>query len=180
MWAFLGHIFGLDNLSGAWYGFWSGIAGDLSSFAIFGGLYALMRKHNCDVHGCWRLGQKQTNAIVVASGVTVTTGHIADNDLRGNLTGTFSQSGTLSGVVMRDNVGYTPTITQPGVPTSTTVYTNTFGCDCEVHITGGTVTVIAVNGITTGVTSGTFMVRALSTIAITYSIAPTWVWIPQG
>lgn len=56
MWAFLGHIFGLDNLSGAWYGFWSGIAGDLSSFAIFGGLYALMRKHNCDVHGCWRLG----------------------------------------------------------------------------------------------------------------------------
>lgn len=124
--------------------------------------------------------QKQTYALVVASGVTLTTGHITDNDMRGNLTGTVSQSGTLTGVIMRDNVGYSPTITQPGVPTSTTVYTNNFGVDCEVHIAGGTVSVVAVNGTTTGATSGTFMVRALSTIAITYTVAPTWVWIPQG
>jgi hypothetical protein len=124
--------------------------------------------------------QKQTYAIVVPSGVTLTTGHVSGNDVRGNLTGTVSQSGTLSGVVLRDNVGYTPAITQPGVPTSTTVYTNNLGVDCEVHITGGTVTVVAVNGITTGATSGTFIVRALSTITITYSVAPTWVWIPQG
>lgn len=124
--------------------------------------------------------QKQTNAIVVASGVTLTTGHISGNDVRGNLTGTISQGGTLSGVVLRDNIGYAPSVTTPGVPTSTTTYTNTFGVDCEVWITGGTVTVIAINGTTTGVTSGSFVVRALSTIAITYSVAPTWVWIPQG
>lgn len=124
--------------------------------------------------------QKQTNAIVVAAGATLTTGHIAGNDVRGNLTGTISQGGTLSGVVLRDNIGYTPTITPPSVPTSGTTYTNTLGVDCVVYIMGGTVSGVAVNGTTTGLTSGAFTVRALSTITLTYTTAPTWVWIPQG
>lgn len=52
----LGHILGLDNLSGPWYGFWSGFAGDISQFALLGAGYGLMRRHNCDVKGCWRFG----------------------------------------------------------------------------------------------------------------------------
>lgn len=53
----LGHILGLDNLSGAWYGFWSGFAGDISQIAILGGLYSMWRKHNCHVKGCPRVGR---------------------------------------------------------------------------------------------------------------------------
>ena len=40
-------------------------------------------------------------------------------------------------------------------------------------ISGGTVTVIAINGTTTGLTSGTFFVPAGGTVTVTYSVAPT-------
>jgi hypothetical protein len=124
--------------------------------------------------------QKQTYGIVIPAGTTITTGHIASNDLRGNLTGTINLAGTLTAVVCRGNVGYTATITQPGVPATTVAYTNQFGVDCMAYINTGTVTAIAVNGIATGEMSGGFLVRALDTITLTYTVAPTWVWIPQG
>ncbi len=44
---------GLDDASGAWYAFWSGICGDLF---IVGGVAALFRHINCHVSGCWRPG----------------------------------------------------------------------------------------------------------------------------
>jgi hypothetical protein len=44
----------------------------------------------------------------------------------------------------------------------------------SVTITGGTVTVIAVNGVTTGLTTGTFTVPIGGSITITYSVAPTF------
>jgi hypothetical protein len=44
----------------------------------------------------------------------------------------------------------------------------------SVTITGGTVTVIAVNGVVTGLTTGTFTVPAFGSITITYSAAPTF------
>jgi hypothetical protein len=44
----------------------------------------------------------------------------------------------------------------------------------SVTITGGTVTVIAVNGVTTGLTTGTFTVPAGGSITVTYSVAPTF------
>lgn len=44
----------------------------------------------------------------------------------------------------------------------------------SVTITGGTVTVIAVNGAVTGLTTGTFTVPAFGSITITYSSAPTF------
>jgi hypothetical protein len=40
-------------------------------------------------------------------------------------------------------------------------------------VTGGTVTVIAISGVVTGQTSGTFTVPAGGSITITYSVAPT-------
>jgi hypothetical protein len=43
----------------------------------------------------------------------------------------------------------------------------------NVTVTGGTVTVIAVNGTVTGLTSGTVYVPAGGTLAITYTVAPT-------
>lgn len=44
----------------------------------------------------------------------------------------------------------------------------------SVTITGGTVTVIAVNGVVTGQTTGTFTVPAFGSITITYSVSPTF------
>lgn len=43
----------------------------------------------------------------------------------------------------------------------------------QVTISGGTVTVIAVNGVVTGATSGTFTIPAAGSVAVTYSVAPT-------
>ncbi|MGE7437955.1 hypothetical protein [Kitasatospora sp. NPDC001175] len=44
-------------------------------------------------------------------------------------------------------------------------------------ITGGTVTGIAVDGQTTGVTSGTVLVPSGRTVTLTYSAAPAWTWM---
>jgi hypothetical protein len=48
------HVLGLDNLSGRWYGFWSGIGSDLGEFAIVGALYHHL---NCHEEGCWRIAR---------------------------------------------------------------------------------------------------------------------------
>lgn len=69
--------------------------------------------------------------------------------------------------------------TQPSVPASTVLQRNTFGVDCVVYVTGGTVSAIAVGGLTTGLTSGAFRVPAYSSITLTYSVAPTWVWVGE-
>src|SRR5262245_45704438 len=51
---------GLDDLSGSWYGFWSGIGSDLGELALIGAVgtatYQLVRKYNCREPGCWRVG----------------------------------------------------------------------------------------------------------------------------
>ncbi len=44
----------------------------------------------------------------------------------------------------------------------------------SVTITGGTVTVITVGGVVTGLTTGTFTIPPGGTIAVTYSVAPTF------
>jgi hypothetical protein len=56
----LSHLLGLDNLSGPWYGFWSGFGSDIGELAIVGGLLAMVRRHNCHMHGCWRIGRHPT------------------------------------------------------------------------------------------------------------------------
>lgn len=42
-----------------------------------------------------------------------------------------------------------------------------------VTVSGGTVTAIAVGGVSTGLTSGTFTIEPGGSIAVTYSVAPT-------
>lgn len=46
----LAHILGIDNVSGYWYGFWSGFGSDIGELAI-------VRRHNCHVKGCPRVGR---------------------------------------------------------------------------------------------------------------------------
>lgn len=53
----LAHVLGLDNLSGPWYGFWSGSGSDLGELAIVGALVTEIRKHNCHEPRCLRVGR---------------------------------------------------------------------------------------------------------------------------
>lgn len=67
--------------------------------------------------------------------------------------------------------------TQPSVPATTVAQRNTFGVDCTVFVSGGTVSAIAINGVTTGLTSGAFRVPAGQSITLTYTVAPSWQWL---
>lgn len=50
----LSHWLGLDNASGSVYLWWSGLFGDVTILSI---PIVLLRKHNCNIHKCWRLGR---------------------------------------------------------------------------------------------------------------------------
>jgi len=65
----------------------------------------------------------------------------------------------------------------PALAASGVAMINTSGERVTVYVSAGTVTVIAVDGVTTGLTSGMFHLRRGSKIAITYSVAPTLHWI---
>ena len=53
------HFFGMDNLSGPFYGAWSGWVSDLGELTIFAGVVGMYRHKNCHERGCWRLGKHQ-------------------------------------------------------------------------------------------------------------------------
>lgn len=53
----LSHFFGLDNLSGPFYGFWSGAGSDITELALLG---AVWHHVNCHEPGCWRPGTRVT------------------------------------------------------------------------------------------------------------------------
>jgi len=67
-------------------------------------------------------------------------------------------------------------VAAPAVPASTVALANPFWRDAEVIVSGGTVTQIAVDGANQLITSGTVTVPTGKTIALTYSVAPSWVW----
>src|SRR6266576_4058565 len=106
--------------------------------------------------------------------------NIHDNTLIGG--GTITQIGTNTRI--RNNIGFNPrghSVTQPAVPATTVAATNTTGCDCTVHILGGTLTLVSVGGSSVGITAAapagnvhSVRVPVGQTIAITYSVAPTW------
>jgi len=80
--------------------------------------------------------------------------------------------------IVRSNIGYNPVgaLVPPSVPGSGTPLVNPYNVDASVFIAGGTVTVIALDGATTGLTSGQFTIPAASSITLTYSVAPSWIW----
>lgn len=60
LWHWILTFTGSNNESGTAYGFWSGFGSDIGEVVIIGGLVSMYRKHNCEVHGCWRLGRHRT------------------------------------------------------------------------------------------------------------------------
>ncbi len=102
---------------------------------------------------------------------------IADNMFIPGTSGTITLNATSTDKV-HHNAGYNPVgpITPPAVPATTVAYTNNYGVDMTVFVNGGTVTVVAIGGTTTGQVAGLFRVPAGQTITLTYSVAPTWTW----
>lgn len=52
MWHWILTVTGSNNVSGRWYGFWSGFAGVIPEFAVIG---LVWRHLNCHETGCWRI-----------------------------------------------------------------------------------------------------------------------------
>lgn len=125
-------------------------------------------------------GANFTSAIAEAGG-PFTGNIIADNKLlQGTVagpTGLISLNAT-STTKVYGNDPYNPrgNFAAPTVPATTVALTNTFGVDCTVIVSGGTVTAIAIGGVATGLTGGTFRVPVGQTITLTYTAAPTWLW----
>lgn len=68
----------------------------------------------------------------------------------------------------------------PAMPASTVTQYNPYGSPCWVSIFGGTVSDIKLNGQTiSSATPVAFPVGPGDRVAITYTVAPTWVWWPQ-
>lgn len=65
----------------------------------------------------------------------------------------------------------------PGIPASGVPFLNPYGMNAEAFVVGGTVSGIAIDGQTLGVTSGPIIVPYGHTITLTYSVAPTWIWV---
>lgn len=119
-----------------------------------------------------------TNAILEA--VVITQGEYSGNVFLA--TPTIPAISRNSGSVSKTygNVGYNPVgpaVPTPTVPASGNGATNTFGGDATVYISGGTISQISVNGVVLGVTSGPVRVGAGTNIVLTYTVAPTWVWV---
>jgi hypothetical protein len=72
-------------------------------------------------------------------------------------------------------------VSTPGVPASGTAVVNTNGQSALVNISGGTLTNIVVNGISIAVTTpATVIVDNDTSITLTYTVAPTWRWMPSN
>ena len=105
------------------------------------------------------------------------------NVYEGNQTEGLPITGNASAVpTIRNNVGVNPvgkTAVQPAVPASGTAYTNATGYDCTVYLTGGTFTGNhQIGGQSIGNSTATVLrVAAGQSITLTYSAAPTWLWI---
>jgi hypothetical protein len=121
---------------------------------------------------------KQRYGIWIGSGCTRT--RARNVDCTNNQTGPALNNST-TGATIKNCKGYNPrgVLGPPTLLSSGTPYTNTYGVDCTVYVNGGTVSAIHVAGSSTGATSGQFRVLAGQTIAIMYTVAPTWTWFGE-
>jgi hypothetical protein len=120
----------------------------------------------------------QSNAYYGISLGAATRVRVSDCDLRLNSLGAVENIGNgqftnCEGVNPRGTG-----VTTPAVPASTVTATNTFGVNCMVYVTGGTVTAVSVGETQVFASSNVVVfVPAGVTVAVTYSVAPTWVWL---
>jgi hypothetical protein len=128
---------------------------------------------------------------ILLAGTQIDTTVIENCELQGNVSGTISgqTAGALGNVVViRNNRAHNPrgTLGLPmgsivANPITTTVYTNDTGYDCTVFCSG-TITAIALNGTTTGVTVGASASAVPIRVPIGATLALTgtslaWIWV---
>lgn len=89
--------------------------------------------------------------------------------------GVRSDTTATNGTALDQGGGFTT----PAVPLTTVPVTNTSPLPATVVVTGGTVTGVAVNGVSVGSGDGTYTVPSGQAITLTYSAAPTWTWTLQ-
>lgn len=53
---------GTVDEAGPYYGFFSGVGSDLSEVTLLGAIAVMVRRHQCEVRRCWRLGRHKTAA----------------------------------------------------------------------------------------------------------------------
>ena len=100
---------------------------------------------------------------------------VAVPNLTGQWVGATFTGGTTQCVACSPPV--VPPVTTPAVPGSTVTATNTNPYPVLVQLTGGTTTVVAVNSVTVATTTpANVVVPAGGTIAVTYTVVPTWTW----
>jgi hypothetical protein len=67
----------------------------------------------------------------------------------------------------------------PSVPASNAAVTNTSGFTVRYGITGGTVSNVILDGVLAGASATVGSLNPGETLAITYSAAPTWIWVTE-
>lgn len=121
------------------------------------------------------LGQN-TNGLNIGANVTM---NFHGNTFSGN-TNTIAGTVAQAGISIKNNIGHKPTANlAPAVPASTVSATNNTGYTASVHIVGGTVTNVVISGVSTNRAGGEYRIEPGQTISITYSVAPTWTWLPS-
>jgi hypothetical protein len=153
---------------------------------IHGSAFGSISIEGCNVGFTTNGGDSYGTPIHVAmcSFETIDTYHIDDNS--NSFSGTFNivkldgptgisirGASNLRVVNMNQDLGL---LTAPSVPATTVAHENVFFVDCDVLVSGGTVTEVTIDGEATGLTSGWFPVRSGGTISWTGSSAPTWKW----
>ncbi|QQE80940.1 hypothetical protein [Alicyclobacillus sp. SO9] len=132
-----------------------------------------------------RTGQWQHFVGLLGASGSMNTLEFSDNDLTevGLSTGTnygtwlYSPSVVPTRKLTQRNLNFAPgALGAPGIPSSGTQFTNPFSVPAFVFVTGGTVSSIVINGATTGLTGGSFMLNPEDTITLNYSGAPSWAW----
>lgn len=128
-------------------------------------------------------GGAETGIVITGAKSTTITGNTIVSIVAGNSAYAFSTATYASTNRIRcsNNIdGVFPTLSNnvsPAVPASTVAVTNGFPHPVLVLIGGGTVTNYIVNGLSINNNQGaSFTLPTGATIAITYSVAPTWQW----
>jgi hypothetical protein len=112
---------------------------------------------------------------IITHSLTDSVLHSGEFSFRGLINGDSGLSVAFPGA---PGSGQTST-TQPEVPASEAVQQN-YGPDMMVYVTGGTVSKINVSSEPTGQTSGGFFIPAGGSITLTYSVVPSWTWVPAA
>jgi hypothetical protein len=125
------------------------------------------------VYAAWNtLISYDTGEYVTYEGYTYVS--IGNNNLGTPPTGAQSSNAYWTSVYYTPDTGLVPTqISQIPLALTTVAAVNPNGIGVYQTVSGGTVTVIKVGGVTTGLTSGQFFIPAGGTIALTYTGAPT-------